>query len=363
MVKIALTSFALITSKPMTMPSIRPSIQNSLTLFAFIAFAQSLGCIKRSEEQVVIYCSVDREFASPILDAYERNNAPIEVAAQFDVESTKAVGLANRIVAEAETPRCDVFWNGEVLQTIRLQKLGLLQKHAYDFPDGFRRHLTASDGTWAPITARARVLLVNTDKLGDELKWPTKVEDLADPQWKGQCGIASPLFGTTSTHMAVLKSQNKASYRDWIVKVKENAIVLSGNKQIAQAVSRGDLTWGLTDTDDALIERDNGGHVAIVFPDQAEKGVGTLLIPSTVAILKDSPHPVAARNLANHLFSKETASRLTMGAAAQFNLWPAAKLSDHFEDAESLKLMEVDFEKAGDIWQETISELETIFRG
>ncbi len=73
---------------------------------------------------------------------------------------------------------------------------------------------------------------------------------------------------------------------DFFSQVKENAVVLSGNKQVAQAVSAGEVAFGLTDTDDALLEIDNGLPVAIIFPDQAEGQMGTLLIPNTLAILK-----------------------------------------------------------------------------
>ncbi len=48
------------------------------------------------------------------------------VLSKFDVESTKTVGLVEAIIAERERPRCDLFWNNEILNTVRLEKLGLL---------------------------------------------------------------------------------------------------------------------------------------------------------------------------------------------------------------------------------------------
>ena len=58
---------------------------------------------------------------------------------------------------------------------------------------------------------------------------------------------------------------------------------MSGNKQVAQAVAGGKLAFGLTDTDDAMIEIENGMPVAIVYPDQGEGQMGTLFIPNTLA--------------------------------------------------------------------------------
>src|SRR5271168_3889748 len=67
--------------------------------------------------QVVVYSSQDREFAEPILRAYEKRSG-VELLPKFDVESSKTVGLANDIIAEKARPRCDLFWNNEILNTL-----------------------------------------------------------------------------------------------------------------------------------------------------------------------------------------------------------------------------------------------------
>ena len=320
------------------------------------------GCISRSENRVVLYCAVDREFAAPILDAYERKHDKLEILRQFDVESNKSVGLANRIIEEQAAVRCDVFWNGEILQTIRLQQAGLLASHRWSVPKNFPELYLSSDGTWVSVCARARILLINTDALPDRSKWPTSVDDLSKPKWKDRCGLASPFFGSCATHMTVLASQQGVRFWPWIEEVQENAVTLSGNKQVAQAVSHGELAWGLTDTDDALIEQENGGHVEIVFPDQSKDKNGLLLIPNTVAIMRDAPHRVAAGQLADSLFSEQTADRLTMAAGAQFNLWPGKKVSKQFDNLNSMKQMQPDFETAASQWSTTLNRLAKIFR-
>ena len=186
----------------------------------------------------------------------------VEVLPKFDVESTKTVGLTNLIIAEAEQPRCDLFWNNEILNTLRLKEKGLLApfhpSHADELPATFR----AKDGTWYGFAARARILLVNT-KLVGEADRPKGIKDLLDPRWKGKIGIAKPLFGTTATQAACLfvawgDEKAKAYFRE----LKANGVqVLSGNKQVATAVGSGQLAFGLTDTDDAMGEVDAGSPV------------------------------------------------------------------------------------------------------
>ena len=168
-------------------------------------------------DTVVVYSALDREFSEPILKAYGERSG-VRVLPKFDVESTKTVGLTNLIIVEAARPRCDLFWNNEILNTLRLKERGLLASfrpsHARDLPETFR----AKDATWYGFAARARILIVNT-KLVAEADRPKGIKDLLDPKWKGKIGIAKPLFGTTATHAACLftawgDDRAKAYFRD-----------------------------------------------------------------------------------------------------------------------------------------------------
>ena len=163
------------------------------------------GCWGSAENKVVVYSALDREFSGPMFDDFESQSG-IHILAKFDVESTKTVGLVNEIIQQQERQRCDVFWNNEILHTLRLDRLGLLEAIELPQADKFPPAYRSPAGHWYGFAARARVLIVNTDILAPGER-PASVRDLAAPQWKGRCGIAKPLFGTTATHAAVLFSQ------------------------------------------------------------------------------------------------------------------------------------------------------------
>ena len=334
-----------------------------------------LGCVPQREKNVVLYSASDREFVAPILDAFERTNSGTEIARQFDVEASKTLGLVTRIEREKERPRCDVFWNNEIIHTIRLQKQGLLASRRWKVPDTWPKGLKAKDGTWIAFAARARVLLVNKDKLPDPANWPKSVLELADKKWHQRCGLAYPIYGTTATHMAVmashsdkvvadseargdyLKSDRSLDWIRWSDSWITHSVVLAGNKQVAMAVSSGELDWGLTDTDDAIIEKEAGHPVEIVFPDQEKDGFGTLFIPNTISVLAKAPNPTAAALLADYLVSERTESRLAMGNSGQFPVWPEAKIKSRLSGEKELTWAEVDFEKAAESWTATMEGL------
>src|SRR6188472_4037364 len=106
------------------------------------------GCTKSNDQNEVVVCAaLDSEFSQPILDDFARDTG-VQVRPKFDAESTKTVGLTNEIIQEANRPRCDVFWNNEILNTLRLEEKGLLEAYhspvAASYPEMYRD----PDGHW-----------------------------------------------------------------------------------------------------------------------------------------------------------------------------------------------------------------------
>ncbi len=303
---------------------------------------------------------LDAEFSEPVLADYARQQQ-VDVRPVFDVESTKTVGLVTRIIHEQLRPRCDVFWNNEILHTLRLQRKGLLV--AYSSPTGrlLPESYRAADGSWYGFAARARVLIVNSDLVASEDR-PSSVLDVVDPKWKQSVGLAKPLFGTTATHAAVLfalwgPEKAEQFFRD----VKRNVRVLSGNKQVASAVGRGELIFGLTDTDDAIAEVESGRPVAIVYPDQHAGGMGTLFIPNTVCLIKGGPNPEQGRRLLDFVLSAEVEAELARGRSAQFPVNPNVEVVSRAASPQAVRWMDVDFAAAAERWPAAAEFLRDLF--
>jgi len=320
------------------------------------------GFAFRSDDrpQVVVYTALDQDFSQPIFEKFTRQTG-IVVRAKFDTESTKTVGLTQAILAERARPRCDVFWNNEIVNTLRLDHAGLLSSYETPSARSFPAQYRSAQSVWHGFAARARVLIVNTELVSDE-ETPGSIMDLTDPRWEGRVGIAKPLAGTTASHAACLfAAWGDERAKDFFRSVKKNARVMSGNKQVAIAVARGELAFGLTDTDDAIIEQEQGRPVKIVYPDQGEGELGTLFIPNTVAILEGAPHRRAAEKLVDFLLSPQVEEALAAGPSAQIPLNATIEIQARVETPSSIRAMLVDFEEAAEQWNKAAAFLRDEF--
>ncbi|HVS37145.1 MAG TPA: extracellular solute-binding protein [Gemmataceae bacterium] len=316
---------------------------------------------------VVLYCAQDKEFAEGILGQF-RDNTGLAATPKFDTEADKSVSLVVELQSERERPRCDVFWNNEIVSTIRLQRMGLLEP--YDSPSAAAYPASARDTNhcWTAFAARARVLLVNTDLLPTPADRPKSLLELTDVKWKNRVVMARPQFGTSATQAAclfdVLGPEKAKKYYEGL---RDNGVwITPGNKQAAEAVGRGQGAVAVTDTDDSLEEIKAGSHVAIIFPDRdrgAGSRMGTLFLPNSVAIIHGCPNPDGAKKLVDFLLSADVEKQLAEGPSHQIPLNPQvqATLPDAIKDGRTAHPMAVDFEKAADQWDDVQRFLRDVF--
>ena len=223
-----------------------------LTLAIVLTATLVAGC---GQPGLVLYSALDQVHAEPIIRQFEKETG-IPVKAIFDVEAVKTIGLVNRIVEEAPNPKCDVFWNNELVHTVRLKNKGLLAPYRSPSAEGIPAAFKDPEGYWAGFAARGRVLILNTDLMKaaepDEAKWPKTTGDLLDPKWKGRVVMAKPLAGTTLTHMSVLWALKGPDFvKDfWRSFDAVEGHVATGNAHVMKEVSAGSFAFGYTDTDD-----------------------------------------------------------------------------------------------------------------
>lgn len=297
------------------------------------------------QDEVVVYTSVDDVFARPIAEAFEKKTG-IKVRLVTDTEETKSTGLLNRLIAEKNRPQADLFWSGDPVRTAILKQKGITEIYKSPNAKGLPELYSDPDGHWTGFSARARVLLYNKKAFPEDKK-PTSIMDLINPEFRGKGGIANPLFGTTSMHAAalfeVLGEKQATAFFEALT--KNSVRMLSSNGEIKRLVSQGDLAFGVTDTDDANEAIKDGKPVGIIYPDK--DGMGTLVIPNAVSLIKKAPNPKSAQRFIDYLLTAETEKALALSAA---QMPVRANISTPFgvKKLEQIVPMKVDYSKVAE---------------
>jgi len=271
----------------------------------------------RDARRLVVYCAHDSVYAESVLKDFEKRTG-IRVTPRFDSEATKSLGLIELLIREKSAPRCDVFWNNELLGMLDLKERGVLQPYKGPgyarIPEAFKD----PDGHWTGFAARMRVMIVNTNLcpateavLGERLKG-----DLS------QAAIAKPIYGTTLTHYSVLWQRlGEQGLKAWHADTRRRGLrEVRGNGTVKDIVANGACAFGFTDTDDYFLAQDAGKPVAMLPVRLADRS--TISIPNTVAIIAGSPRFEDACILVDYLLSEESEIALANARSRQIPLGP-----------------------------------------
>ncbi len=257
---------------------------------------------------VVVYTSVDAEFAEMVLAQLEKDTG-LDLSVVTDTEAGKTTGLVQRIQAEADNPRADVFWNSELFNTILLARAGLLEPYkpeaAIDIPERY----IDKEYRWTACAVRARVLAFDKSVVNPQAV-PAKWSDLAKPEVAPGLAFANPLFGTTKGHVAAMWALwGEDETRKFLTELRSHgAMMVDGNSTAVRKVIAGETRFCATDTDDVIVANAKGANFDMRYLDMGDGG--TLLIPCSVSIIKGGPNPEGAKRVVEYLVSAKVEEML-----------------------------------------------------
>ncbi len=292
------------------------------------------------DSSVVVYVSEDQVFSEPILRDFQRETG-IEVKAVYDTEETKSTGVMNRLLAEKHNPQADVFWANEPIraEVLKQERISAPYRsvNSVDIPARFKD----PDGYWTGFSARARVLVVHNNV---ESK-PQSILAYSDPRWFDKAVLANPLFGTTTAEMAALFTLwGNERTEDFFTAMKRNLVTIStSNGESTDFVAARKYEFSLVDSDDAVNRIRQGKPLTMIYPDQGENEPGCFIVPNTVVLIRNSPHPESARLLIDYLLSRETEKKLAFADCAQIPLHPQVQTPAELIPIKDLKVMQVNY--------------------
>ncbi len=345
-----------------------------LSLLLLAPLALVAGCGSEDSSSVTLYCGVDQDQSRSIAKQFTQATS-VAVDYHGETEAMRSVGLPKRLMGERQRPRADVYWSNEIMHMVHLCKSGVMaplpKGLAEDFPKAWRD----PNGRYIAFGARARVFLVNKELLPDPQDWPSKVEDLLDPKYAAMgfaTSMAEPLTGTTYTHAVALLTRDEPGAKAFFERMaaareKGTMKVVSSNGRVMRAVSDSaeKVCFGLTDTDDSYIAlTEKNPNLVLVYPDDGEAGLGTLLIPNTAALVKGGPHPAEAERLLRWLVSASVEETLAASRSAQIPLREGVPTPDEkrmrWRPGTDFRAMEVDWQAVGenaDRWRDWLTRV------
>jgi iron(III) transport system substrate-binding protein len=250
-----------------------------------------------SDADLVVYSGRNEALFKPILDDFAKESG-LKVRVRF----ADTTDLAGTLIEEGENTRADVFIGQDAGALGRLDERGLLARYdgapLQKVPAKFR----SPDDTWTGLSARVRVLIVNTDEL-PEAQWPKSIFDLTDPKWKGR--IAAPNATNASwigfvSELRVLNGDDAT--RKFLQGLKANGLaVLGSHTDVRNAVGSGEFQLGLVNHYYVELEKREKSPVTAIYTDQGAGDVGAVVNAASGGILKHAQHPENAKRLMDFL--------------------------------------------------------------
>ena len=281
-------------------------MQRSKLLVAVLALAlAATGCGDdgggAGEPDLVVYSGRSDDLVGPLLERFEE-----ESGLDVDVRYGDTAEMAAQILEEGDNSPADVFFGQDAgalgavaaegrLVRLREEQLSLVDVGLHDL-----------DGQWIGTSARARVVVYNTDELA-EADLPDSILDYTAPEWKGRIGWA-PTNGSYQSFVTALRVvEGEDGARAWLEGIQANdPVAFENNVSIVEAVAAGEISVGFVnhyylyqflaeDPEYPARNKSYGGG-----------DPGGLVNVAGVGILDTAEHVDAANELVDFLLSEES---------------------------------------------------------
>jgi len=262
-----------------------------LAIVAGTAWAQG-----KPEDSVVVYSAADSDMVNAVVAAFEKKYPGIKV-------STVVAGtgeIIKRMEAEKERPLGDVGWSfgPEAIG----DKKGLFEPYLSKEAAGFFPGQVPADRVWTPFTTMPYVIMYNK-KLVSEADKPKAWKDVLDAKWKGKVAYADASKSGSSYTLLVtwlsIYGKDEAGWK-FVEDVLRQCKVLPKSSMTYQGVANGEYPIGLTFEQAAFDYLKGGAPIGLIYPTE-----GTAITLDGSAIIKNAPHPNAAKLFLDFTVSKE----------------------------------------------------------
>lgn len=272
----------------------------SVAVFAGCGSKPAPGTAARGK--VMIYTSIYPDIIE--LMKPELVKAFPEIDVEFFQGGTESVITKITGEIEAKSIQADLLMVADPSYYLTLQEKGVLEK--YDFAERKNTTMKDTEGYWTGVRISNMIIAYNSDKVSDA-DAPKTWEDLLDPKWNGKVAIPNPLL-SGSAFASVAAISEKYGW-DYFTKLRANgAVVEKGNSAVQAKLLTGEYEVAMILEENILKIADAGEPVKVVYPTD-----GTIVIPSPIAVFKDSKNMEASKKVMEWFLSKEGQKLIVKG--------------------------------------------------
>ncbi len=261
------------------------------------------ACGGSDAQAITLYNGQHVQTAQNLVSAFEKATG-ITVNIRSDDEDT----LADQIVTEGSHSPADVFYTENSPPLESLQAKGLLAKVDPATLSHTPARFSSPQGDWVGVSARVSVLIYNPGLISAS-QLPTKVSQLADPQYRGKLALAPQETDFQPIVTSYLRAHGQPATLRWLKAIEANASghIYPDNETIADEVNRGAVAFGIVNQYywyrmQAEIGASNTRAKITHF---APGDPGYVIDVSGAAVLKSSAHQAAAQKFLAFLVSKQ----------------------------------------------------------
>ena len=252
--------------------------------------------------------------------------------------STK--GLAQRLKAEGKNSPADVILTVDIGRLYIYDEMKLLKEVNSDvLKKNIPSHLRSPENTWFGLSKRARIIVVDNEKIKEGQI--TRLEDLADPKWKGQiCTRPGSHVYNRGIMASVLAEYGEEKTEEWAKGLVANFAKRPQGNDRAQvkAIYEGECTiaiinnyyYGKLKFSEDPEQRKWVENVRLIFPNQGDGDRGAHVNISGGGIAKYSQNKKEALALLEFLTS-EKAQKLYGEINFEYPVNPKVSPSDELQ--------------------------------
>jgi iron(III) transport system substrate-binding protein len=294
----------------------------------------SLVDAARKEGKVVFYTAIELGVGERIAAAFEKRYPGIPV----QVERTGSERVFQRIAQEraSNIHTVDVVNSSDAAHFITWKRDGILARHVpADFAANFDPRYADPDNLYFPFRVTLSPIVYNTRLVKPE-EAPKSFADLLDPKWSGKIVKAHP--GYSGTILTATYEISRDIGWPFLEKLaKQRVMQVQSSTEPPKKVALGERPVMADGNEyNMFLLKEAGSPVEIVYPTE-----GTPFVASPSAVLKDAPHPNAARLFQSFSFSAE-AQQLLIDVGGLRSVHPLVKEKAGRVPLKDIKLMKDD---------------------